>query len=174
MVEARLRRRSGGKRSSSTTVFRGLLCSLSVPVAFDCRVLLVADKGALGNRVTDFLRDTFTEMSPVALDHGAFEDRFQVYSDAPAEARQLLQPGLLDSLLAIADEAGKEAVNCAFLEGRFVIAIPQAKDLFEIGRLHRSLDYAEADLRRLASEFTIPQRLIDTLHGERVGVLGGG
>jgi hypothetical protein len=174
MVEARLRRRSGGKRSSSTTVFRGLLCSLSVPVAFKCRVLLVADKGALGNRVTDFLRDTFTEMSPVALDHGAFEDRFQVYSDAPAEARQLLQPGLLDSLLAIADEAGKEAVNCAFLEGRFVIAIPQAKDLFEIGRLHRSLDYAEADLRRLASEFTIPQRLIDTLHGERVRVLGGG
>jgi hypothetical protein len=179
MVEARLRRRSGGKRRSSTTVFKGLLCSLSVPVAFKCRVLLVGEPfggmgGKLGNRVADFLRDKFTEMSPVPLDHGAFEDRFQVYSDDPAAARQLLQPGLLDSLLAIADDAGRDAVNCGFLEGRFVIAIPQAKDLFEIGRLTRSLDYAEEDIRRLASEFTIPQRLIDTLHGERVAVLGGG
>jgi hypothetical protein len=174
MVEARLKRRSGGKRRSSTTVFKGLLCSLSVPVAFKCRVLLVGDKGALGNRVADFLRDKCTALTPVPLDHGAFEDRFQVYSDDPAAARELLQPGLLDSLLAIADDAGKEAVNCGFLEGRFVIAIPQAKDLFEIGRLTRSLDFAEEDIRRLAIEFTIPQRLIDNLHGERVGVLGGG
>ena len=186
MVEARLKRRSGGKRRSSTTVFKGLLCSLSVPVAFKCRVLLVGDRGKLGNRVADFLRDKFTALTPVPLDHGAFEDRFQVYSDDPAAARQLLQPGLLDSLLAIADprvragrgprtgSAGKEAVNCGFLEGRFVIAIPQAKDLFEIGRLTRSLDYAEEDIRRLASEFTIPQRLIDNLHGERVAVLSGG
>ncbi|WP_422364974.1 DUF3137 domain-containing protein [Pelagibius sp.] len=168
MVEARLRqsRRSSGKRKSRK-VFSGLLCEISVPRAFSCSVLLVADKGSLGNWAVDLLRDKLTNLSPVPLDHEAFEERYQVYSDQPDEALVLLQPAFLDSLLAITNMVGRKALNCAFMDGRFLIAIPQDRNLFEIGRLHRSLDHAEEDVRRLAAEFTLPHRLIDTLHGER-------
>ncbi|MEO3428298.1 DUF3137 domain-containing protein [Pelagibius sp. CAU 1746] len=171
MVEARLRRRSGGRRKRQTTVFKGLLCEVGVPVAFEGVVLLVGDKGALGNWVADKIRGAFDGVEAVTLTHDAFEARFQVYSDAPEDARRLLQPGLCDTLVALADELGRDAVNCAFIEGRFLVALPQKQNLFEIGRLHRSLAHGEEDLRRLAGEFTIPQRLIDTLHGERKQVL---
>jgi len=173
MVEARLkkRRRRDSNNQRARTVFRGLLCEASVPAAFEGVTLLVGDKGSLGNRVVDLARKTFTGAEPVHLDHAAFEDRYQVYSTRPGEARSLLQPGLLDTLLALSDELGREAVNCAFVEGCFVIALPQRENLFEVGRLHRSLEHAEEDLRRLALEFTIPQRLIDNLHGERKPVL---
>lgn len=168
MVEAQLNKsRRVGKRRKSREVFSGLLCEISVPRAFSCSVLLVADKGSLGNWAIDLLRDKLTNLSPVPLNHEVFEERYQVYSDQPEEALALLQPAFLDSLLAITSMVGRKALNCAFMDGRFLIAIPQERNLFEIGRLHRSLDHAEEDVRRLAAEFTLPHRLIDTLHGER-------
>jgi len=177
LVEARLTRKretgsdKDGSRERRRTVYAGLLCEVSVPVPFSGVTLLVGDKGALGNWLGDVMKRNFAGIAAVSLDHPAFEARYQVYSDDPVEARRLLQPGLMESLLALADELDAQAVNCAFIEGRFLLAIPQRRDLFEIGRLHRSLDNAEEDLRRLAAEFTIPQRLIDTLHGERKQVL---
>ena len=167
MVEARLSKKKGGSRNGDRTVFSGLLCEVSVPVAFSCTVLLVGDKGKLGNWMVDLLRSKVTNLTAVPLDHEAFEARYQVYSDEPEEALTLLQPGLLDSLLALSDHLGRRAVNGAFMEGRFLIAIPHGGNLFEIGRLNRSLDHAEEDLRRLAAEFTLPQRLIDYLYGDR-------
>jgi hypothetical protein len=168
MVEARLkeRRRRDKNKRRTRVVFRGLLCEVSVPAAFEGLTLLVGDSGSLGNWIAGLARRTFAGLDAVSLDHAAFEARYQVYSDRPEAAHQLLQPGLLDSLLAISDELDRTAVNCAFLDGRFLIALPQRENLFEVGRLHRSLEQAEEDLRRLALEFTIPQRLIDNLHGE--------
>lgn len=169
MVEARLKiRRSGSDdHDRETSVFSGLLCEVSVPMTFSCTVLLVGDKGKLGNWVVDLVRSKLTNLTAVPLGHQDFEARYQVYSDEPEEARRLLQPGLLDSLLALSDRVGRRAVNAAFTEGRFLIAVPHSGNLFEIGRLHRSLDHAEEDLRRLAAEFTVPQRLIDYLYGDR-------
>ncbi|NIA71139.1 DUF3137 domain-containing protein [Pelagibius litoralis] len=168
LVEARLKqsRRSGTKREERGT-FTGLLCQVSVPVTFTCTVLLIGDKGKLGNWVVDLVRSSLTNLSAVTMNHKAFEARYQVYSDQPEEARALLQTALLDSLLAISEAVGRKSVNCAFIDGRFLIAIPHGDNLFEIGRLHRSLEHAEEDVRRLAVEFTIPHRLIDTLHGDR-------
>lgn len=168
MVEARLKqRRRSPNKNRQRTVFSGLLCEVSVPQPFACTVLLVGDKGALGNRIVDWLRAKMTNLSAVETGQEAFEARYQVYSDRPEEARGLLQPALLESLLAIADAAGRGAVNCAFMENRFLIAIPRRENLFEIGRLNRSLEHAEEDVRRLAVELTLPQRLIDYLHGDR-------
>ena len=172
MVEARLRRsRRQRGRERRRTVFSGLLCDVSVPVPFSGVVLLVGDKGAAGNWIVDLVKGNFAGMEAVALGDAAFEARYQVYSDNPAGARDLLQPGLLETLLALSDELDRKAANCAFIEGRFLMAIPQRRDLFEIGLLHRSLEHAEDDLRRLAAEFTVAHRLIDNLHGERKPLL---
>ena len=60
MVEARLKKRRRGRRKKGQkTVFSGLLCEIGVPLPFAGVVLVVGDKGALGNWIVDWLRDTF-------------------------------------------------------------------------------------------------------------------
>ena len=174
LVEARLHRKreSGGRKRR--TVFAGLLCDVSVPASFASTVLLVGERGTRGDWIAGIMQHNFPAVVPVALDHPAFAERYRVYGDNADEAARLLQPGLLETLLALAEELGDDGLNGAFLEGRFLMAIPQRRDLFEIGRLNRSLEHAEDDLRRLAAEFTIPHRLIDNLHGERKPVLPQG
>lgn len=171
LVEARLRRKRRSDGSSRRTVFFGLLCDVSVPVTFSGVVLLVGDKGTRGDWIAGIMQRSFPDAAPVTLDHPAFAERFRVYSDDAVEARRLLQPGLMQTLLALSDEVrgavGGDGLNAAFLDDRFLMAIPQDRNLFEIHVLNRSLDHAEDDLRRLAAEFTIPHRLIDNLHGDR-------
>jgi len=177
LVEARLvRQRKTGSGSDSRserrrTVFSGLLCDISVPAPFSGVVLLLGNKGPLGNWLQEVAKRSFTGITPVSLDDAAFEARYRVFSDNPEAALHLLQPALRETLLTLSEDLGGEALNCAFFEGRFLMAISQRQNLFEIGRLNRSLDHAEEDLRRLAAEFTIAQRLIDNLHGERKPLL---
>ena len=174
LVEARLKAKSRSKnKASGKELFAGLLCDISVPQDFAGRVLLVAAPGEAGDPTPQTPPDGLAGLSQVNLDHPTFEKRFSVYSDSPRMARGLLQPALLDSLLSIADDLKVRAMTCAFLEGRFLVALPEPKNLFEIGRLRRSLETVEQDLRRLAIEFTLPQRLIDNLHGERKPLLPG-
>jgi hypothetical protein len=172
MVEARLkRRRHGRRRSRSTTVFKGLLFDIDVPQVFSCRVLLGSDKGGLINRMEGFFRDKFGGMESTAFEHPAFEARYEVYSDDPAAARALLAPALLDSLVALCEAAGEDALRAAFVDGRFLLALPNRKNLFEIGKLHRSLEHLEEDVKTLLAQVTLPHGVIDYLHGDRPGLL---
>jgi len=172
MVEAKLRRRRHGRRRSrSTTVFKGLLFDIEVPQSFSCRILLGSDKGGLINRMEGFFRDKFGGMEATAFEHPAFEARYEVYSDDPAAARALLAPALLDSLVALCEAAGEEALRAAFVDGRFLLAVPNRKNLFEIGKLHRPLEHLEEDVRTLLAQVTLPHRVIDYLHGDRPGFM---
>ena len=171
MVEARLRRKSGGgKRSSSRTVFKGVLFDIEVPKPFSCRILLTADKGGLVNRMEGFFRDKFGGMAPVSFEHPAFEARYEVYAEDAAAARALMTPALLDSLVALCEAADKEALRAAFTDGRFLLALPNSGNLFEIGRLHRSLEHLEADVKALLDQVTLPHQVIDYLYGDRPGL----
>jgi len=175
LVEARVKPKSRSKNAAATRrLFAGLLCDISVPQDFAGRVLLVPAPGEPGEQPPQALPDGLAGLSQVNIDQPDFEKRFSVYSDSPRMARGLLQPALLESLLSIADDLKVRAMTCAFLEGRFLVALPAQENLFEIGRLRRSLELAEADLRRLAIEFTLPQRLIDNLHGDRKPLLPRG
>ena len=177
LVEARLyrQRRTGGSDGGGRerrSVFSGLLCEVSVPVPVEGTVVLLGDRGTRGDWIAGIVRHHLPAVAPVACDHPALNERYQVFGENLAEAQRLLQPGLCETLLALADEVeAAGGLNAAFLDGRFLLAIPQRRNLFEVGRLDRSLEFAEEDLRRLAAEFTIPQRLIDNLHGERKPLL---
>ncbi len=164
MVEARLSRGAGGAKRR---VFEGLLFEIEVPRPFSGRLVLVGDKGALLNRIYAALRRRFGGLEVIVPGHPAFEARFEVLGDDPQAARDLLSPAFLDSMVALASAAGRVPPTAAFAEGRFLLALPHRRDLFEIGRLHRSLDHLEADLRSLADEVTTAHRVIDFLHGDR-------
>jgi hypothetical protein len=51
MAEARLRYRSGGSKSRTRTVFRGLIFAIEVPRNVPARILVAGEAGALGNRL---------------------------------------------------------------------------------------------------------------------------
>ena len=164
MVEARLSQRFSRYRRS---VFDGLLFDIAVPQDFSCKVVLVNDKGDILNRVHAFLRKRFGDMELIAFDDAAFEKHFEVFSDDVQGAHALLTPGFLDNMTALVERSGGKALTAAFADGRFLLALPYRRDLFEIGKLHRSLDHLEDDLRNLLRQVTIPHRLIDFLHGDR-------
>lgn len=172
MVEARLRRRSrsskGGNRSR--TVFKGLLFDIEVPVPFAGRVLMIGDKGLLLNKLSAFFKEKFGGLERLEFG-GAFEERYEVYSDNPEAARSLLAPGFQDTMVALAEAADRRALNAAMAEGRFLLALPHHRDLFEIGKLHRSLEHLREDTDTLVFQMTIPHRVIDFLHGDQPSAL---
>ncbi len=166
MVEARLA--SGGK--NKRTVFRGLLFDIEVPKPFTGRILMIGDKGVLANKLSAFFKEKFGGLERLAFG-GAFEERYEVYADRPEEARGLLSPTFQDTMVALAEAADRRALNAAMAEGRFLLALPHSKDLFEIGKLHRSLEHLREDVDTLVFQMTIPHRVIDFLHGDRPSVL---
>ena len=166
MVEARLA--SGGKNKH--TVFKGLLFDIEVPKPFAGRILMIGDKGALVNKVSAFFKEKFGGLERLEFG-GAFEARYEVYTDRPEAARSLLSPGFQDTMVALAEAADRRALNAAMAEGRFLLALPHRKDLFEIGKLHRSLEHLREDVDTLVFQMTIPHRIIDFLHGDRPSVL---
>lgn len=146
--------------------FWGLLFDIEVPVPFDCHIVMVSDKGALGNKIAAAMRNTFAALSPVSFDHSAFEDRYQVYCDNPDEARRLLNPSFLDAIVELAATAGEKSLNATLTEGRFLLALPRNEDYFTIGNLRLPLDHMWDDVVMLLEQVTIPHRLIDYLHGD--------
>ncbi|MEM7224862.1 MAG: DUF3137 domain-containing protein [Pseudomonadota bacterium] len=168
MVEARLKKRSSsGRNKSSRTVFKGLLFEIEVPTQFTCFAIMVGDKGAIGNAIVSFVRERFGGLERVETGHPNFEERYELFADDPAGALKLLSGGFLDTMVALSDAAGRDALNAAMSNQRFLLALPHRKSLFEVGRLHRPLDHLEEDLEEIVGEITIPHRVIDYLHGER-------
>ena len=163
MVEAKLA--TSGKNSS--TVFKGLLFDIAVPRPFSCKILLVGDKGALVNKIGAFFKEKFSGLEPLELGNQAFDARYEVYSDDPKGARELLTPDFLATMVALADAADRKALNAAMVEGRFLLALPRSDNLFEIGKLHRPLTHLKEDVEELVTQMTIPHRVIDFLHGDR-------
>jgi hypothetical protein len=166
MAEARLRRRSGGRRRRNTTVFRGLLIAVEVPKAFPGRILIGRDYGGIGNAVAGWFK-TFGGLQRVELPNSRFEALYAVYSDNPETARAWLTADFMENWIAVAQAYEGSAVRAAFVGGEFLAALPTRRNLFESGSLSRPVDRIEEDLHRLLWEVTIAHRLIDFLHGER-------
>jgi len=161
MVEAKLRTR--GRRSR--TVFKGLLLTVSVPQAFKAKVLIGREAGELLNKLDSWFKK-LSDMKPVQFQHRDFETTFEVYSDDPDEARELLNPGFLDSMLAIA-KGHEGRVRAAFVDGWFLLSLESRKSFFEPVSLFRKTDDLKDRIRSLVDEMLIAHRLIDILHGER-------
>jgi len=161
MVEAKLRTR--GKRSR--TVFKGLLFTVSVPQKFSAKVLIGREAGQLLNKLDSWFKK-LADMKPVHFQRNDFEAAYEVYSDDPDEARELLNPSFLDNMLAIA-QSHDGRVRAAFIDGWFLLALKSGKSFFEPVSLFRNTDDLKDRTRSLIDEMLIAHRLIDFLHGER-------
>lgn len=165
MAEARLRYRSGGRRSRTRTVFRGLIFAIEVPRDVPARILVARESGAIGNRLKSWIKG-FSGLERVSLPHPEFEARFEVYSDHRTVARDTVGPAFCDAMVALAEAHDGQAIQGAFRLHWFYLTIPKRGDQFRLGSLFRSLDGLEAEAERVLQDVRIVHRVIDTLHGD--------
>jgi hypothetical protein len=167
MAEARLRYRSGGRKSRTRTVFRGLIFAIEVPRDVPARILVARESGAIGNRLKGWING-FSGLERVSLPHPAFEARFEVYSDDPTVARDTVGPAFCDAMVALAEAHVGQAIQGAFRLRWFYLTIPsKRRDQFRLGSLFRTLEGLEEDAHRVLQDVRIVHRVIDTLHGDR-------
>jgi hypothetical protein len=164
MVEARLRRRSGGGRSRTRTVFRGLIFAIAVPRDVRARILIARESGTLGNRLKGWIKG-FSGLERVSLPHPAFEAQFEVYSDDRAVAQATITPAFCAALVELAQAHAGQPIQGAFRLGWFYLTLPRRRDQFRLGSLFRSLDGLEAEAERVLQDVRVVHRVIDTLHG---------
>jgi hypothetical protein len=166
MAEARLRQRSGGRRSQTRTVFRGLILAIEAPREIPARILIAREAGAIGNCLKGWIKG-FSGLERVSLPHPAFEARFEVYSDDATVARDVVGPGFCDAMVALAEAHKRRPIQGAFQGRWFYLTMPKRGDQFRLGSLLRPLSGLKDEAERALKDVQIVHRVIDTLHGNR-------
>lgn len=126
IVELRLER---DQDRSRTTVFDGLLASVTLPRSLSGTTAIVADGGAFGA-----LHDLFRKQGArVRLEDALFERRYQVFGTDQVSARALLTPAFMERFLRLGERTGFLAPVALAEDNRLTIALPKADgaDLFE-------------------------------------------
>lgn len=166
MAEVRLRRRGGGRRRRSRTVFKGLVFGIETPHEIPARILIARDSGFLGNRLKGWVK-SFSGMQRVPLPHEAFESAFEVYGDQPEVARETVSPAFCDNLVALSEAHAGAPLQGAFSDRRFYLALKRRGNQFRLGSLFRATDDLQEEAARVMHDIQMVHRLIDFLHGDR-------
>ena len=181
MVHALLRRRkstttgvgSSRRRGSSThTVFKGYLFSISVPKEIPGPILIARDHGGIGNALGGFFRK-FDGMRRVSFEDPEFERRFEVYAPAPQTAQQVIGAGLRQTFCLIDDLFSGGGLQAAFDGNVFLMAVRSDESLTDAFTFLSPLQNSRAVVTHLVEQLTLPRRVIDYLHGERPAELAG-
>lgn len=162
--------RTGG-RSKRTRRSDHVVISIAVPVPFQGRVLIGRD-APLMEPILDRLAPllSFVLAQPegpqrLVAPYEAFERRFTVRADDPAEAQRLVTPAVAEGLLAIDDAHPNRSVRAAFQGGRLWLALDLAEPMLQQASLFHPASAMLARLQEMAGELSLPHRLIDPLHG---------
>jgi hypothetical protein len=109
-----------------------------VPREIRARILIAREPGAIGNRLKGWSK-RFSGLERVFLPHPAFEARFEVYSDDPAVARDVVGPGFCEAMVALAAAHRGRPIQGAFRGRWFYLIMPKRGDQFRLGSLFRPL-----------------------------------
>ncbi|MBB5519781.1 DUF3137 domain-containing protein [Amphiplicatus metriothermophilus] len=154
--EAHLRYKSSGKNSSTRTVFRGQIFVIGYPKRFLGTTVVKRDKGVF---------NAFTKpgagFSRVGLVSSEFEKAFEAWSTDQVEARELLDPVVLERFQALERLFEGKRLRAAFTEGKLLIAL-ESGDRINIGSMFKPLADS-ARVEKLLKEFDLIFDLIDVL-----------
>lgn len=174
IVEVHLQQKSSSgsgknRRSSTRTVFKGLMFRISVPQPAPGRILIARDWGSIGNRLSGlFSFGKGRGMPKVEVDHAGFEDLYEVHADDPEGARAYLPEPFLESLLTIARTegvSGAKSMVAGFNNAVFYLALSTPYGFMKLGSLSTPVTDMEADLHGIFADIELAHRIIDRLHG---------
>lgn len=166
IVETRLRYKSAGKNSSTRTVFHGQLLSLGYPRRFLGKTVITRDRGAL-NRFWKPGR----EFARVGLASAEFEKAFEAWSTDQVEARDLLDPVVLERFQELERLFKGKNLRAAFSDGALMLAI-ETGDRLNMGSMFKPLGRPDR-VETILKEFDVIFDLIDVLTKRAEGRLDG-
>ncbi len=156
ICEAHLRYRSSGKNRSTRTVFHGQLFMIDYPKRFLGTTVVLREMGPL-----NALMKPGREFQRVGLASPAFEKAFEAWSTDQVEARDLLDPIVLERFQELERLFGGKKLRAAFADGKILIAI-ETGDRLNIGTMFKPLQGPER-VETILKEFDVIFDLIDVL-----------
>ena len=123
-VEVKLTRKSGKNR---VTDFQGQLMSITFPRQFIGRTIVLRDKGFLQGKKKG-------DMKRVGLVDPTFEKIFEAYGTDQVEARYLLTPVFMQTLIDLERSLGGKNIRFGFDQNKLFIAI-ETPNQFEAGSM---------------------------------------
>lgn len=166
VVEAHLKRRSSGKRQSTKTVFHGQLVVIDYHKKFLGETVVKRDAGVF-NR----LMKPEKGFQRVGLTSPKFEKTFEAWSTDQVEARDLLDPLVLERFQALDDLFDGAKLRAAFTGGQLLLAL-ETGDKLNMGSIFKPLEGPER-VERILREFDLIFDLIDALLKRVEGRLDG-
>lgn len=130
-------RRGKGKNSKSEIVeiFKGLFYVSDFNKKMEGHTLVVPDVATelfgrnLGERINKLGSYVYEDVKLEQLENAEFEDYFSVFSSDPVEARYVLSPKLVESIMILRKELDRD-YSLSFKNGKMYIAIESGKDFF--------------------------------------------
>lgn len=166
LCEAHLEVKTKGKNSSRRTVFHGQLFAIDYPKRFLGSTVVMRDMGVL-NALTRPGKD----YARVGLASPAFEKVFEAWSTDQVEARELLDPIVLERFQELERLYGGKKLRAAFDGGKLLIAIDTG-DRLTIGTMFRPIEGA-GRVEAILKEFDVIFDLIDVLLARITGRMNG-
>jgi hypothetical protein len=154
--EAHLEMQSSGKKNSRRTVFHGQLFTIDYPKRFLGSTVVQRDLGVL-----NALTKPSKEYSRVGLASPKFEKVFEAWSTDQVEARDLLDPIVLERFEELERLFGGKKIRAAFDGGKLLIAV-ETGDRLNIGTMFKPIDGCER-VEIILKEFDVIFDLIDVL-----------
>jgi len=156
LCEAHLKYKSSGKNSSTRTVFHGQLFVIDYPKRFLGKTVVLRDMG-----VFNALGKPGKEFSHVGLVSSEFEKAFEAWSTDQVEARELLDPLVLERFQTLERLYDGKKLRAAFDDGKLLIAI-ETGDRLNMGSMFQSLGGTDR-VETILAEFDVVFDLIDVL-----------
>ena len=163
IASADLSRTSRGKKSSSSTVFQGLLLRIALPAPAP-RLLLIRNLGSLGSALNRKVLDMTGHMKHVSVGIGAVEQQFDVRAeDAEAVRGYLTAPVIRALQLLVEAERDNAAVTVGAEGTTMLVALPRIRPVFRMGSLFGPLADLRPAIMAARADLTLPRRVLDAL-----------
>ena len=166
MCEAHLKYKSGGKNSSTRTVFHGQLLVIDYHKKFLGETVVRRDAGLL-NR----LGKPGKEFQNIGIVSPKFEKIIEAWSTDQVEARELLDPLVLERFEELDRLFDGAKLRAAFTGGKLCLAL-ETGDKLNMGSMFAPLE-GPARVERILHEFDLIFDLIDVLFKRVEGRLDG-
>jgi hypothetical protein len=132
----------------SQTVFRGYLIRLNMKKKFSGHTAVRNRKGLIYKiyswiHTIHWFPAKISELDKVRFEDPVVQKKFEVRSSDQVEARYLLTPTFMKSLIDLEYCFGKKTVSCAFYDNDLLISVKYKSNKFEVGSVFNAMTFVE-------------------------------